>query len=132
MNKIKRLSALTIIMIGQLSCRITQQAYPDSMPTPVYVQVPSLLEREIKYTFSIETIPGAECSAGVAFYDTNDKWIIRELPTIQANEDGACQWTWEVPNEAKAGIAEFRGHIEGNGQERNTYPATFCIESCPD
>ena len=131
MNKTGILSALIVVVVSQISCKVTEQPYPTSMPTPIYAQVPSILMRGNKYTFSFEAIPEAECHAGVAFYDTNDKWVIRDLATIQAGENGICQWTWEIPQEAKDGIGEFRGYMESEEEKRNIFPATFCIESCP-
>lgn len=132
MSKLKiLLTALLIAVLSQISCKVIELEYSASRPTPIYAQIPSLLQRGEKYTFSIETIPGVDCHAGVAFFDIKDKWVIRDLPGTQANENGICQWTWEVPKDAKDGLGEFRGYIDEDGQSRNTFPATFCIETCP-
>lgn len=131
MNKYRILFASLVVLVVQISCKAPERGYPSSMPTPIYAEVPSLLTRGEKHIFSVDAAPGIECHAGIAFYDIDDNWIKSDLPTIKANDVGVCQWTWEIPENAKDGIGEFRGYIGEVGQSTNIFPANFCIEKCP-
>lgn len=130
MKNKKIILALFLVWVVQTSCYAPEQVYPTSMPTPIYAQIPSSVTRGENYSFSIKTAPGVVCHAGIIFFNTYDEWVTEDLPTIEADEAGICKWTWKIPEHAKNGIGEFRGYIEQDDQERNFYPATFCIESC--
>jgi len=125
---IKTLSAVIVALIVQLSC---ERSYPASMPTPILADVPKLLVRGQEYKFTVQTTPGVECHAGIGYYNNNDKWVTTDLSTIQSDKNGICEWTWEIPEDAKDGIGELRGYIQEKGQSNNLFPSTFCIETCP-
>ena len=101
------------------------------MPTPILADVPKLLVRGEKYNFSIKTNPGAECHAAIGYDNLKEKWIWMELSTIEANQNGICEWTWEIPEDAQDGMGELRAYIEEAEQSTNVFPANFCIGSCP-
>jgi hypothetical protein len=101
------------------------------MTTAIMADVPKLVVQGEEHVFSIQTTPGVECHAGISYYNTNDKWFMMELSTIKSDENGICEWTWEIPEDAKDGIGEFRGYIQEADQSNNIFPATFCIERCP-
>jgi hypothetical protein len=128
-NKKNRiLVAFFLALVVQVSCN---QAYPTSMPTPILADVPKLLVRGEKHRFSVKTNPGAECHAAIGYNNLKDKWIWMELSTIEANQNGICEWTWEIPEDAQDGIGELRAYIEEAEQSTNVFPANFCIGSCP-
>lgn len=130
MNK-RRTSLVFLMLLSiQVSCYAPEQTYPTSMRTPVYVQIPERLTRGTEYTITVSSLPRSICHAGVGFYNDDDKLTWEKLPTIDADENGDCSWVWEIPKSAKNGIGEFRGYVEQDGNKRNFYPATFCIESC--
>jgi hypothetical protein len=131
-NKMKKrikyiLLSLLLIQVG---CYAPEQSYPTIMPTPIIAQIPELLKRGEEYTFTIHTSPDTLCHAGIGYYNNQDKWTKEDLPTIKSDEFGNCRWIWALPTNVKEGIGEFRGYIEQNGEERNIYPATFCVEVC--
>jgi hypothetical protein len=130
-KKTRILVAIVVVFIVQVSCKVTQRSYPTSISTPIVVNVPELLVRGEKYKFSIETTPGVECHAGIAYYNLSDKWTITDLPTIESDKNGICEWSWEIPEDAKDGLGEFRGNIQVKEESHNTFPATFCIGQCP-
>lgn len=122
----------TFIVWGLLlpSCQAPTRAYPETMATPTNATVPSLVERGKTYSFSVKTEAGAICHAGINFWDIDESWLHEELPIIKANDSGICQWEWQIPMSAKAGVAGFRGYVEIGEQEDNVFPETFCIEKC--
>jgi hypothetical protein len=117
--------------LAMTGCNRSSTAYPSEMPTPIYATVPPVVQRGKEYFFSIETSPSATCHAGIVFWDTNDKWIHEELPTITADEIGVCKWIWKIPENAKDGEAGLRGYVEMGSLDENIFPETFCIEKCP-
>jgi hypothetical protein len=126
------ISLLFILILAiQVGCQAPEQSYPVSMPTPIFAEVPNIANRGEKQSFTIQTISGVECHAGIGYYDHDGKWITSDLPSIESDENGICRWTWEVPEIAKDGIGEFRGYIQNKDQSTNIFPATFCIEKCP-
>jgi hypothetical protein len=131
MKRTRILAAIAVFLAVQVGCKVTQKSYPTARSTPIVANVPELLVRGEKYSFSIETTPGVECHAGIAYYNLSDKWTITELPTIASDKNGICEWGWEIPEDAKDGVGEFRGRIEDNEESHNTFPATFCIGQCP-
>jgi hypothetical protein len=112
MNQAKVVFILFTILVTQSSCYAPTQTYPDKMPTPIYPVVPLEVEQEKEYSFSIKTSPNAICHAAIGFWDIAENWIQEELPIIKADNLGVCQWKWKTPDNAKNGIAEFRGFIE--------------------
>ena len=120
--------AFVLALVLQVSCH---QSSRPLIPTPILAEVPKLLVRGEKHRFSVETSPGVECHAGVAYYDLNDKWNITDLPTIESDQNGICEWTWVIPEDAKDGLGEFRGYIQEKEESTNIFPATFCIGLCP-
>lgn len=120
---------LYIVLIG--GCYAPTQIYPDEMPMPIYPIVPPEVKRGEEYSFSIETSSDAICYAGVSYWDTEEHWTNEELPTIQADSQGVCQWSWKIPENTKKGLAEFRGYVEMKTQNGYVFPTTFCIEQCP-
>ena len=100
------------------------------MPTAIYAKVPSVVKRGESNLFVIDTDPNVVCYGGISYYDHENEWKRIDLPTIESSETGECKWEWDIPTDAKNGIAEFRGYIEQEGYERNIFPATFCIEAC--
>ena len=133
MNKKKIINSLIFILIFvvQVSCKAPEQSFPASMPTPVLANVPKVISKGEKQSFSIATIPGVECHAGIGYYDLDGNWTTIDLPAIESDKSGNCEWIWEIPENAKDGIGEFRGYIQNKEQSRNIFPATFCIEKCP-
>ena len=119
--------AFVLALVLQVSCH---QSSRPLIPTPILAEVPKLLVRGEKHRFSVETSPGVECHAGVAYYDLNDEWIITDLPIVESNQNGICEWTWEIPENAKDGLVEFRGYIQEKQESTNIFPATFCIGLC--
>lgn len=129
-KKLRILFVFVLVFVAQTSCRAPEQQYPTLMPTAIYANVPNLLVRGEKNTFSINTVPEVECHAGIGYYNFSDKWITVKLPTIESDQDGVCEWTWEIPQDAKDGIGEFRGYIQEEDESTNVFPENFCIESC--
>ena len=120
-----------VMLTVQLSCKVTERPYPVSLPTAIFAEVPKLLTRGEKHQFSIQATPGVECHAGIGYYNMKDKWIFVELAMMESDQDGICEWTWEIPEDAKDGLGEFRGYIQEGDQSNNIFPANFCIERCP-
>ena len=125
------LVAIVVVLGIQVGCRAPHQTYPESISTPIIVNAPKLLVRGEKYRFSVETTPKVKCHAGVAYYDLKDKWTIVDLPTIESDKNGICEWSWEIPEDAKDGVGEFRGYVQYEEESTNVFPATFCIGQCP-
>ena len=130
-TKPRILVAFVLVLVVQVGCRVTERPYPTSVSTPILAEVPKVAVRGEKHKFSIETNPGVECHAGIAYYDLNDKWMITDLPTIESDQNGICEWTWEIPEDAKDGVAEFRGYIQEEEESSNIFPAAFCIGAYP-
>jgi len=132
MKRTSILAMIAVVLAVQVSCRFTQRSYLTEKPTPIVANVPKLLVRGEEYKFSIKTTSEAQCHAAIGYYDLENKWTITELPTIESDEDGICEWSWKIPEDAKDGLGEFRGRIEENNeQSHNTFPASFCIGQCP-
>ena len=71
-KKTRILFAFVLALVLQVSCT---QSYRTAIPTPILAEVPKLLVRGEKHRLAVETSPGVECHAGVAYYDLNDKCI---------------------------------------------------------
>jgi hypothetical protein len=124
-------SAIVLVMFAQVNCQMTQTPYSTTAPTAIFAEVPKLLVRGEEHKFSIQTTPEVECHAGIGYYNINDKWVTMDLPTVESDENGICQWTWDIPDDAKDGVGELRGYIQGEDQSNDIFPATFCIGRCP-
>ncbi len=79
----------------------------------------------------IVTEPNTTCYAGIAFWNTNDDWSFNEFSIKQSDQNGKCEWEWEIPSDAKDGIGEFRGFVKNDNQRTDFVPKTFCIVRCP-
>ncbi|MFN8411726.1 MAG: hypothetical protein U0Z26_05010 [Anaerolineales bacterium] len=119
-----------LIFVIQTSCKAHEQSSLVYIPTPVWSTFPEIANRTETIYFSFTTLPEADCHAGIGYYGYDGKWTTTDLPTIESDKSGNCTWTWEVPENAKDGIGEFRGYIQFKDQSINIYPATFCIEKC--
>ena len=125
------LVAFVLVLLVQISCGAPEQSYPEFMPTAITANVPKLILRGEKQKFSMKTTPGIECYAGIGYYNDEDELIFMELPKMEADKDGLCEWTWEIPADAKDGLAVFRGFVQEEDQSNDILPAQFCIERCP-
>jgi len=128
-NKI--VQAVILVLLIQVSCTAPELSYSTAMPTPILAEVPKIVTRGETHQFSITTVPDVECRAGIGYYGHAGKWTIVELPTIESDENGTCEWAWEIPEDAQDGLGEFRARIQNEDDSHNTFPATFCIGSCP-
>jgi hypothetical protein len=127
--KNKILVAFVLILMVQVSCR---QSYPaESVPTAITANVPKLILRGESQKFSIKTTPGIECYAGIGYYNIEDKWVFTKLPKLESDKNGVCEWTWEVPADAKDGLGGFKGYVQEKDRSNDIFPAEFCIERCP-
>ena len=125
------LVAFVLVLVSQVSCSAPEQSYRTAMPIAITVNVPKLILRGEIRKFSVKTTPGIECYAGIGYYNTEDKLIFIELPKRESDEDGTCEWTWEIPADAKAGLGVFRGFVQEGDESKDMLPAQFCIERCP-
>ena len=129
------LVAFVLVLVVQVSYGAPEQSYPASMPTAITANVPKLILRGESQKFSIKTTPGIECYAGIGYYNTEDKLIFMELPKMESDKDGMCEWTWKIPADAPAdakdGLGVFRGYVQEEDQNNDIFPAKFCIGRCP-
>lgn len=93
---------------------------------------PDLLLKGDTSSFMIKTTPGSICVAGVGYWkDPMDKWVTVDFGDLIADPVGICEWEWQVPLDAREGIAEFRAAVEKDGDYSYLVPCSFCIEKCP-
>jgi hypothetical protein len=129
--KILRLFILILAFgLTQSACYRATRSFSDTTPIPYDIQVPRLVTRDEKYALVVVTEPNTTCYAGVSFWNTEDDWVFSELSSQRANDAGRCEWEWEVPTNAKDGVAEIRGYVENHEQSTGFIPKTFCIVKC--
>ena len=80
--------------------------------------------------FAIKTVVGNECLAAVGYWDSEGSWVGPNLNSLVADDEGICQWTWQVPDDAQLGIAEFRVGVRGYGDMHSLIPEPFEIVNC--
>ena len=119
------------VWLAPVACYGVTKSYSDTKPIPNDVQIPPLVIHGDKYSFVIVTEPNITCSAGISFWDKNDRLVFDELSSKKADDTGKCEWQWEVPPNAKNGFGEFRGYVENDKQSTDLIPKKFCIEQCP-
>ena len=119
------------LLATQLSCYGVQQSY---QPTPTFhvdVQTPPIALHNQENIFILKAVPGSVCSVVFLYWNKKDDWVGTPLLTSNADNDGVCQFTWKVPDDAKDGEAEIRGFVEAGDEEVSFIPQVFCIEKCP-
>ena len=99
--------------------------------TLIILERPEILQKGETGTFSVRTDSTNTCSGSIGYRDKSGKWISIELPELKADKTGICRWTWTVPLQLSAGIAEFRVAARRQGEFDMLIPQTFCIEKCP-
>ena len=127
----RKFLSLLMILAVQINCSAPKQAYQTTPSLPISAEIPSVVVSGQKYLFIIQTSPDVICNAGIAFWNTDNKWVFDDLLPIQSNELGVCEWQWELPDNAKSGIAEFKAFVKKEEQSTDLIPKTFCIEVCP-
>ncbi len=132
--RLDRLSAILFALLIATGCYAPVRSYPEGpQPTPIYANIPDIVQRGKTYSLTIQIEPDAICHASVLFKNAKDEWTEDRLADTQADQNGVCLWYWSVPQNAKDGDAGIRGYVElKNGEEHNTYPAEFCIETCSE
>ena len=130
--KYRILVAIVLVLIIQINCGAPEQSYRTAMPIAITANVPKLILRGEVQKFSVKTISEIDCYAGIGYYNTEDKLIFVELPKMESDEDGMCEWTWEIPGDAKAGLGVFRGFVQEGDESKDLLPAQFCIERCTE
>lgn len=130
MKSLRLFMAVFAVWVAQVACGVAK-SYSDATPISYDIQIPPSVTHGDKYSFVIMTEPNIACYAVIAFWDINDHWVLDELSSKKADDDGKCEWQWEVPSNAKDGFGEFRGSVENDKQSTGLIPKKFCIEQCP-
>ncbi|HET9914355.1 MAG TPA: hypothetical protein VFQ13_20845 [Anaerolineales bacterium] len=131
MTRSKIFLIITFILLAQISCFAPRQEYSDTTPIPVEIQIPAIVKREQELTITLTTEPSVTCLIVVSFWNSSNDWTGKDLPTIESDESGICEWRWEIPKEAKDGVGEIRGFVKKGEKRTDFIPKTFCVETCP-
>lgn len=94
-------------------------------------QMPKILPRGENGTFSIKTDPQNSCWADIQYSDESGNRTAKNLPELEANQDGICTWVWTAPMKASKGTAWFSIRVGHQGETFMPIPSVFCIEQCP-
>jgi hypothetical protein len=81
-------------------------------------------------TFVVMTKPRNVCFASVGYGNIKGIWLGRNFESVVADDEGLCEWTWQVADDASVGTARFRAEVEGYGHVASTLPQPFDIKDC--
>jgi len=115
---------LTLAVV-QLSCGAPQQTYG---PTPTFhvdVQVPPIVLHNQDNSFVLKAVPGSVCNVVFLYWNKKGDWIGTPLNASNADDNGVCQFTWKVPEDAKVGEAEIRGFVKSGNEQVDFIPQFF-------
>ncbi len=130
MIKSKIFLTIAFMLFAQISCYAPRREYFDQTSIPVEIRIPPVVKREQEFTITLKTEPSVACFAVISFWNNSNDWIGKDLPIVESDNDGICEWKWKIPKEAKDGAGEIRGFVEKDKQRTDFVPKAFCIEAC--
>jgi hypothetical protein len=131
---------MTIVMLTLL-CSMTACSFLPKAPrrlinTPLpelsieIIELPERVCLDQAATFVVKTTPGNECSGVMRYPEGEDVWKAINLKDTVADQSGLCRWSWQVPQDAIPGTANFRAVVSGYGDSESMVPKPFGIENC--
>ena len=96
----------------------------------IETRVPAKVNRGKDYEFVVITNVDSNCFSAIQYFTIQDELEVVYFPQMVTDENGKCLWIWEIPLDAKSGMAEFRAYVEKDKETRYSMPDTFCIDVC--
>ena len=123
---------ILILLLTQASCAVPiRQVDESKVRIDAVLHIPNeSMKRGEEYIFVVQTEGSVNCYLGFRYMDISNEWVSVYLPSVISAETGLCKWTWQIPLDAKDGLAEVRAYVEKNGQTEYLVPDDFCIEVC--